>query len=101
MKAGTHAADVQGVDLYTGSLVDLPASERRNAGEALADAARLAAKLRLGVTLSGGLGFRNLDGVLACVPAAERICVGRAFAARSLLVGVDRAVRDLRARLGA
>jgi len=95
-----HAADVQGVDLYTGSLVDLPASERQNASEALADAARLAAKLRLGVTLSGGLGFRNLDGLLACVPAAERICVGRAFAARSLLVGVDRAVRDLRSRVG-
>ncbi len=91
-----HAADVHGVDLYTGSLVDLPAAERRSSAEGLADAARLAAKLRLRVSLAGGLGFRNLDGLLAGVPAAERICVGRAFAARALLVGIDRAVRDLR-----
>lgn len=94
-----HAAEVQGVDLYTGSLVDLPASERREGTERLADAARLAVKLRLRVSLAGGLGFRSLDGLLDAVPAAERICIGRAFIARALLVGVDRAVCDLRAKL--
>ena len=91
-----HAADVEGVDLYTGSLVDLPAAERRGVAEGLADAARLAVKLRLAVGLSGGLGFRNLAWLLPAVPEAARVSVGRAFTGRALLVGVDRAVRDLR-----
>ena len=92
-----HATDVEGVDLYTGSLVDLPAGERTNAGEGLADAARLAVKLRLSVGLAGALGFRSLAWLPSGAPGIERVCVGRAFAARALLVGVDRAVRDLRA----
>jgi pyridoxine 5'-phosphate synthase PdxJ len=51
------------------------------------------------VGLVGGLGPRDLATVLAAAPVAERIGVGRAFVARALLVGVERAVRDLRERL--
>ncbi len=91
-----HAADLEAVDLYTGSVVDLPAAERAGAAETLGDAARLAAKLRLGVGLSGGLGFRSLGWLLPALPSVQRIAVGRAFAARALLVGIDRAIRDLR-----
>ena len=95
-----HAADVEGVDLYTGALVDLPAAERRTAAETLGDAARLAHKLRLGVGLTGGLGFRSLGWLVPATPGVQRVCVGRAFSARALLVGVDRAVRDLRDAIG-
>ena len=91
-----HAADCGGVDLWTGAMLDLPGPERAVACEQLGDAARLAAKLRLDVTLVGGLGPRTLPPVLAAAPAAERVVVGRGVAARALLLGLDRAIRDLR-----
>jgi pyridoxine 5'-phosphate synthase PdxJ len=56
---------------------------------------RLAAKLRLGIGLGGGLGFGSIPDVLAEAPAAESVAVGRAALSRALLVGLDRALRDL------
>jgi len=91
-----HAVGVDAVDLWTGTSVDLPEPSRRAAFERLGDAARLAAKLRLDVGVAGGLGVRDLAAVLAAAPVAERVVVGRAFVARAVLVGVERAVRDLR-----
>jgi pyridoxine 5-phosphate synthase len=94
-----HAAGVEATDLWTGSSVDLPEPARRGAFERLGDAARLASKLRLEVGVAGGLGARDLGPLLAAAPVAERVVVGRAFVARALLVGVERAVRDLREAL--
>lgn len=94
-----HAAEVRRVDLFTGGIVDLPEAARSERLERLADAVRLAAKLRLSVGLCGGLGFRSLPEVLASAPAVERVAVGRAVVARAVLVGLDRALRDLRALL--
>jgi pyridoxine 5-phosphate synthase len=95
-----HAEGVAGVELYTGALVDLPPQERQGELEALGDAARLASKLRLSIGLAGGLGYRTLREVLAAGPAVERIAVGRAALTRAVLVGLDRALRDLRVLLG-
>jgi pyridoxine 5-phosphate synthase len=89
-----HALGVQTVELFTGSTVDLPSVERRGRLEALADAARLAAKLRMTVSLGGGLDYRSVSEVLPMAPSSDRVSVGRAVVARALLVGMDRAVRD-------
>ncbi|TMA31479.1 MAG: pyridoxine 5'-phosphate synthase [Deltaproteobacteria bacterium] len=94
-----HASGVSQVELYTGALVDLPPAERSSALKQLGDAARLAAKLQLGLGLAGGLGYRTLPEVIQAAPAAERIAVGRAAVMRAMLVGLDRALRDLRALL--
>jgi pyridoxine 5-phosphate synthase len=94
-----HRENVRGVELYTGALVDLPAPERRAQVEKLADAVRLAAKLRLSIGLGGGIGFGVLRELLEAAPAVESVAVGRAAIARALLVGLDRAVRDLKAQL--
>jgi len=91
-----HAQRVAAVEFHVSRVVDLPAVERAAELERLGDAVRLAAKLRLTVGLGGGLGYGNLREVLAAAPAAERIAVGRAAVARAVLVGIDRAVRDLR-----
>ena len=94
-----HAEDVGAVEFHTGRVVDLPGPERARALEHLSDAVKLAAKLGLSIGLGGGLGYRNLPEVLAAAPAAEWVAVGRAAVARSVLVGLDRALRDLRALL--
>jgi pyridoxine 5-phosphate synthase len=95
-----HAADLRGVEFFTGALIDLPGAERQAALERLADAARLAAKLRLSIGVGGGLGMRDLPTVLAPAPVIQRVAVGRSLISRAILVGLDRAVRDFRERLG-
>jgi pyridoxine 5-phosphate synthase len=95
-----HAEGVGGVEFFTGAIVDLPAPERGRELERLSDAVRLATKLRLAVGLGGGLGYRTLREVLEAAPAAEHVVVGRAALARAMLVGLDRALRDLRGLLG-
>jgi pyridoxine 5-phosphate synthase len=92
-----HSEGLSRVELYTGALTDLPGPERKNALNGLSDAARLAAKLGIEVGVAGGLGYRSLREVLDAAPAAERVAVGRAALARALLVGLDQALRDLRA----
>ena len=94
-----HAHGFTHVELYTGALVDLPGSDRRKAFDALGDAARLASKLGLGLGLAGGLGYRTLAEVIQAAPAADRVAVGRAALTRAMLVGLDRALRDMRALL--
>jgi pyridoxine 5-phosphate synthase len=96
----SHAASAAGVELHTAVGVDLPPAERVADLERLANASRLAAKLRMAVSLGGGLGYRNLGEVLAQIPAAGRVAVGRAWTWRSALVGIERATRDLRERIG-
>ena len=95
-----HAADLTEVEFFTAALIDLPEAERRADLERLTDATRLAAKLRLAVGVGGGLGMRDLATVLAAAPAVQRVAVGRSLISRALLVGMDRAVRDFRERLG-
>jgi pyridoxine 5-phosphate synthase len=92
-----HGESISGIEFYTGSIVDLPDAERRAELERLGDAVRLAAKLHLSIGLGGALSFRTLPEVLEACPAADSVCVGRAALARSLLIGVDRTLRDLRA----
>jgi pyridoxine 5-phosphate synthase len=94
-----RSADAPAVELYVAQLVDLPGPERREALERLSDAARLAAKLRLGVGVGGALDGPRAGAVLASCPVAEWVTVGRAWAARAVLVGIDRATRDLRERI--
>jgi pyridoxine 5-phosphate synthase len=94
-----HAEGVSGVEFYTGGIVDLPGAERASAFVGLGDSVRLASKLRLGVGLGGALGFGTVRDALDAAPATEWVAVGRAAVARALLVGLDRALRDLRALL--
>jgi pyridoxine 5'-phosphate synthase PdxJ len=91
-----HAADLQGVDFYTAATLDLPPGPRAEALTTLGDAARLGAKLRLSVGISGALGARELPLVLEAAPVLDRVTVGRAFVNRALLVGIERASADLR-----
>ena len=95
-----HSEGVDGVEFFTEAIVDLPQADRTRELEALGDAARLASKLRMHVSAGGGLGYRGVNEVIDHAPVVSSMAVGRAVVARAFLVGLDRAVRDLRARLG-
>jgi len=91
-----RGVDAAAVELATGALLDLPQRERREAMQQLGDAAKLAAKLRMGAGAGGGIVIAALGPLLDAAPSLEWIAVGRGLAERALLVGVERAVRDFR-----
>jgi len=95
-----RAVAVGGVELAALGSVDLPEPERALALDRLGDAARLAAKLSLPVSAAGGLDTGRVRALLAAAPGIAGVTVGRHLIGRALLVGMDRAVRDLRDELG-
>ncbi len=60
----------------------------------LADAARLGRKLGLRVQVGHGLGYESVRPV-AALPEVDDVTVGHAVVARALLVGMERAVREM------
>jgi pyridoxine 5-phosphate synthase len=61
----------------------------------LEDAAKLAAKLRLDVGVGHGLDYRNV-GPLAALEAIREFSIGHSIVSRAVLVGMERAVREMR-----
>lgn len=94
-----HGEGARNVEIFTGLVVDLPPDERRVALEELGDAVRLASKLGIAVSIGGSLGYRNLQEVLEAAPAISSVTVGRSALSRAVLVGLDRALRDLQTNI--
>jgi pyridoxine 5'-phosphate synthase PdxJ len=94
-----RGTEIAGVELSSVGTVEVPESERAGALERLGDAARIAAKLRLPIGVAGRLETGRVRGLVLAAPMIERVVVGRALVARALLVGIERALRELRAEL--
>jgi pyridoxine 5-phosphate synthase len=92
-----HAVGFRSLELYTRYAADLPEEKRAPELARLTDASMLAAKLRFDISIGGGLDFRNVDTILNAVPMAVQVSIGRSLLTRSLLIGIDRAIRDFRA----
>ncbi len=89
-----HRAGARQVELCTGHLND-EAPDRAELLGQLSDAARLAQKLGLEVSVAGGLEAGTVR-ELAAIPSLTGFRVGHALVVRALLVGMERAVRELR-----
>jgi len=66
--------------------------------EKVAQAARAAAKLGIRVLAGHGLDYRNVGRVVA-IPEIEELNIGHSIVARAALVGMERAVREMKALL--
>lgn len=64
--------------------------------DALSSAAMAASKLGLGVSIGRGIHFQNAS-ILAGLEKIEEVHVGRAIVGRSILIGMEQAVRDMAA----
>ena len=60
------------------------------------DGAKLAAKLRLEVGVGHGLDYRNVQPV-AALETIREFSIGHSIVARAVLIGMERAVREMRA----
>jgi pyridoxine 5-phosphate synthase len=90
-----HKVDGQRVELHTGRYCDARnAADRVRELARIVDAAKAAAKLGLGVAAGHGLNYGNV-GPVAAIGEIDELNIGHAVIARAVLVGLDRAVRDL------
>ena len=86
------------VELHTGRYANAPADPAPLA--ALRDGAALGASLGLSIHAGHGLTTANV-GPVAAIPEIEELNIGHHVVSRAVFVGLDRAVRDLRAAMDA
>jgi pyridoxine 5-phosphate synthase len=84
---------VPAIELHTGSYAHAPASPATI--DALADAARRGADLGLAIHAGHGLTVRNV-GAVARIPEIEELNIGHSIVSRSVFVGLEGAVREMR-----
>lgn len=95
-----HKVAADFVELHTGRYANAKRSKEADAEfEAITHAAKLAYKLGIGVNAGHGLNYQNVKR-LAHIPEIVEYNIGHSIVARAVLVGLDRAVREMKALLG-
>ncbi len=90
-----HKLDAHAVELNTAAWSDAANGRAREmALRRLTDAARLARKLGLAVHAGHGLDYQNVGEIAAMSELAE-LNIGHSIVARAVLVGMERAVREM------
>ncbi len=87
---------VQAVEFHTGRYAEARgADDRARELEALAGAAAFAKEQGLHVHMGHGLNYTNVRAV-AAIPGVEELNIGHSIVARAVLVGLERAVREMK-----
>ncbi|HEY6085749.1 MAG TPA: pyridoxine 5'-phosphate synthase [Nitrospira sp.] len=94
-----HKVSADFVELHTGRYANAKKAKEADVEvEAITQAAKLAYKLGLGVNAGHGLNYQNVKRLTHIVEIVE-YNIGHSIIARSVLVGLDRAVREMKALL--
>ena len=95
-----HKISVDFVELHTGRYANAKRAKEADAQiEAITQAAKLAYKLGMGVNAGHGLNYHNVKRLTYITEIVE-YNIGHSIIARAVLVGLDRAVKDMKALLG-
>ena len=96
-----HRVEAQVVEIHTGRYCEARLEgDRRRELARIVDTAKAAAKLGLAVAAGHGLDYRNV-GPVAATSEIEELNIGHAIVARAVLVGMERAVREMKRLLAA
>lgn len=88
------------IEIHTGRYANArSAREVETELQAIATAARLAARLKLGVNAGHGLNFWNVQRLTA-IGEIEEYNIGHSIVARAVLVGLEQAVREMKRLIG-
>jgi pyridoxine 5-phosphate synthase len=91
----SHRAEATIVEFHTGRYCEARlASDRRRELNRLVDACKAASKLGLTVAGGHGLNYQNVVPV-AAIPEMEELNIGHSIVSRAVLVGFERAVREM------
>ena len=91
-----HKVKADGIELHTGRYANTRrVNEEQSEFENLSQAAKLGAKLGLGVSAGHGLNYQNVKRLTQISEIAE-FNIGHSIIARSVFVGLERAVREMK-----
>ena len=94
-----HRVEAQAIEIHTGKYCDARGDgERRAELQRIADAANAATKLGLKVAAGHGLNYHNVAELLP-VAEIQEYNIGHSIIAQAVVVGLERAVRDMVALL--
>jgi pyridoxine 5-phosphate synthase len=95
-----HKISADFVELHTGKYANAKRSKEADAEvEAITQAAKLAYKLGMGVNAGHGLNYQNVKRLIH-IPEIVEYNIGHSIIARAVMVGLDEAVREMKALLG-
>ena len=90
-----HRFDANTVEIHTGIFCDAETTQQRaEAFERVLSCAKLAHKLKIGVNAGHGLGYETIKAFKG-ISEIDEFSIGHSIIARAVLVGLDRAVRDM------
>jgi pyridoxine 5-phosphate synthase len=88
---------VQAVELHTGRYADAQSpDEQKREFDALEEAGRFALEQGLKLHMGHGLTYRNVSRI-AAIPGVGELNIGHSIISRAVLVGMERAVREMKA----
>ena len=91
----SHRVGADFIEIHTGAYCDAETADlRRNELVKIDTAIRAGRKLGLGVNAGHGLDYRNVQAVVA-LGGVEEFNIGHSIVARAVLVGMERAVREM------
>ncbi|HVP67838.1 MAG TPA: pyridoxine 5'-phosphate synthase [Anaeromyxobacteraceae bacterium] len=91
-----HRVEAQVIEIHTGRYCDAKlAADRRRELARVVDAAKAGAKLGLQVSAGHGLNYQNVLPV-AAISEIEEFNIGHSIVGRAVLVGMERAVREMK-----
>lgn len=90
-----HQMNASIVELHTGTLCTAPTIQKRDqAFSKIIDAAKLAHKLKLGVNAGHGLCYNTIKNFQG-LDEIEEFTIGHSIIARAILVGMEKAVKEM------
>ncbi len=96
----SHRVGAGAVEIHTGKYAE--AKTRKEAEEQygkIYNAAKVAEKLKLEVVAGHGLDYRNVRAVVE-IPEIVEVNIGHSIVSRAMLVGMERAVREMKMAMG-
>ena len=93
-----HTLKANTIEIHTGHYANSHGKIKENALKQILRAAKLAGKLGLVVNAGHGLNYLNV-GPIARIPKMNELNIGHSIVARATLVGMERAVREMKALL--
>lgn len=91
----SRAAGAHAVEIHTGAYCDMLGVERDKQLQAIVEASKLAQSLGLEVHGGHGLNYDNVFAI-AQIPEMAELNIGHSIIARAIIVGIERATREMK-----
>ncbi|HZR46347.1 MAG TPA: pyridoxine 5'-phosphate synthase, partial [Candidatus Manganitrophaceae bacterium] len=92
---GAHKVSADLIEIHTGRYANSRGKERQAELHQIMEAAKLASKLGMGVNAGHGLDYGNVTAV-SQIPEIEELNIGHSIISRAVLIGMERAVREMK-----